>query len=238
MAAMKRPLLLGHRGSPRAHRENTLLSFQAALNAGLDGVELDVRRCADGTLVVHHDEKLFDGRRIAELTPAQLAPHPIATLSEVCAWAADTGAYLNVEIKYERLLPDDRVKGTAELLRRFGLTEQTIVSSFNPLLLAALRAVAPEIGRGLLFDRAPRSMPLIAAQLKVSALHPHRSLVTPELMDLARKQAWRVNVWTVNEAAEGRRLLELGADGLIGDFPDKLLRASRPENDENLTQAS
>lgn len=236
---MPRALLLGHRGSPRAHRENTLLSFQAALDAGLDGVELDVRRCADGALVVHHDEKLFDGRRIADLTLAQLAPHPVATLGEVCAWAADTGAYLNVEVKYERTLPDDRVRGSAELLGRFGLTGRAIVSSFNPLLLAALRNVAPQIERGLLFDRAPRVLPLIAARLRVAALHPHRSLVTPELMDLARKQAWRVNVWTVNDAAEGRRLLDLGASGLIGDFPGELLRAAnRPRNDQNLTAAS
>ncbi|WP_425514228.1 glycerophosphodiester phosphodiesterase [Deinococcus aestuarii] len=225
MPGMTRPLLLGHRGSPRQHRENTLPSFQAALDAGLDGVELDVRRLADGTLVVHHDEALFDGRRLADLTRAQLAPHPVPTLEEVCAWAADTGALLNVELKYESTRPDDRVPGTAELLRRHGLGPSTIVSSFNPLFLAALRNAAPEVGRGFLFDRAPGLAPLIAARLGVSALHPRRTLVTPALVEAARRRGWRVNVWTVNDPDLARRLVALGVDGLIGDVPEVLLAA-------------
>ncbi|MFC6749243.1 glycerophosphodiester phosphodiesterase family protein [Deinococcus aquaticus] len=53
-----KPLLLGHRGTPRLHTENTLVGFQAAMDAGLDGVELDVRRLMDGTLVIHHDPAL------------------------------------------------------------------------------------------------------------------------------------------------------------------------------------
>lgn len=225
MPDMPQPLLLGHRGSPRQHRENTLPSFQAALDSGLDGVELDVRRLADGTLVIHHDERLFDGRRLADLTLRQLAPHPVPTLDEVLEWAADTGAYLNVELKYESVRPDDRVARTAEGLRRHGLLESTIVSSFNPLFLAALRSAAPEIERGLLFDRWPGVMPLVARLLDVRALHPHHSLVTPGLMDLARRRGWRVNVWTVNDVDLARRLVGLGAAGLIGDVPEVLLAA-------------
>nr|WP_040383103.1 glycerophosphodiester phosphodiesterase [Deinococcus apachensis] len=222
---MPHPLLLGHRGSPRQHRENTLPSFQAALDSGLDGVELDVRRLADGTLVVHHDERLFDGRHLAELTLRQLAPHPVPTLEEVFGWAVDTGAYLNVELKYESVRPDDRVARTAEGLRRHGLVGSTVVSSFNPLFLAALRNVAPEIERGLLFDRWPGVMPFLAAGLGVAALHPHHSLVTPGLMDLARRRGWRVNVWTVNDVDLARRLIRLGEAGLIGDVPEVLLAA-------------
>lgn len=225
MPDMPQPLLLGHRGSPRQHRENTLPSFQAALDAGLDGVELDVRRLADGTLVIHHDERLFDGRRLADLTLRQLAPHPVPTLEEVLEWAADTGASLNVELKYESVRPDDRVARTAEGLRRHGLVGSTVVSSFNPLFLAALRNVAPGIERGLLFDRWPGVMPRVARLLDVQALHPHHSLVTPGLMDLARGRGWRVNVWTVNDVALARHLVGLGAAGLIGDVPEVLLAA-------------
>ncbi|GMA15223.1 glycerophosphodiester phosphodiesterase (plasmid) [Deinococcus metallilatus] len=220
---MSRPLLLGHRGSPRQHRENTLRSFQAALDGGLDGVEFDVRRLADGTLVVHHDERLFDGWRLADLTRGQLAPHPVPTLEEVLAWAADTGAYLNVELKYESWWPDDRAARTAKLLRRYGLLPSAVVSSFNPLVLAALRQAAPEVERGLLFDRAPDVMPHVAARLGVSALHPRWHLVTPALVETARTRGWRVNVWTVNDPEFARHLLQLGVDGLIGDDPGVLL---------------
>lgn len=219
------PLLLGHRGTPRLHRENTLVGFREALARGLDGVELDVRRCLDGTLVVHHDETLLDGRRIAALRFRDLRPHPIPTLAEVLAWAADSGAFVNVELKYERVSPDDRVVRTAELLRRYGLVEGSVVSSFNPLLLTALRDVAPEVRRGFLYDRAPRVMPFVAERIGVHAIHPHHSLVTSTLMKRARTRGWSVNVWTVNDAVLARRLVDLGVHALIGDDPEVLSTA-------------
>lgn len=196
------------------------------MDAGLDGVELDVRRARDGALVVHHDEKLFDGRRIADLTYGELRPHPVPKLAEVLAWAADVGAYVNVELKYESLRPDDRVAGTAELLRFHGLLRKSVVSSFNPFFLAPLPT---GVARGLLFDRAPALMLRIARRLNVQAIHPHFSLVTPELMKAAR--GWNVNVWTVNDEVTARELLSLGAGGLIGNLPAVLLAAA----DQNLT---
>lgn len=213
------------------HRENTLASFQAARDAGLDGVELDVRRCADGTLVVHHDAALFDGRPIAQLLAHELRPHPVPTLPEVLSWAADTGAYLNVEIKYESSWPDDRVEQTATLLQQFGLQQRCIVSSFNPLILAALRQKAPSIERGFLFYKPYQWGALdgpvaVGRVLDVSALHPHWRLVTPILMTSARRHGWRVNTWTVNEEQEAARLIGLGVDALIGDLPRVLLGAA------------
>lgn len=223
------PLLLGHRGTPRAHPENSLAGFQAALDAGLDGAELDVRRLADGTLAVHHDAALRDGRALAGLTRAELPPE-VPTLPDVLAWAADTGAYLNVEIKWEGWRSDDRVSRTLDSLRVHGLTRRVIVSSFNPLILAAARELAPDIERGLLYDRPWRSGPLrlpegVGRWVDAAALHPHHALIDAELLSLARRRGWRVNTWTVNEPAEVQRLRALGVDALIGDVPEVLLGA-------------
>lgn len=224
------PLLLGHRGTPKLHRENTLAGFQAALDAGLDGVELDVRRCADGTLVVHHDAELGDSRAIPELTAAQLAPQPVPTLDEVLAWAADTAAYVNIEIKFERMAPDDRVARTLDAVRQHGLTRQVIVSSFNPLILAAARRHAPDIERGFLYHKkymyaGINFVPLIMRRIDAVALHPHFPLIDADLMQMAHSQGWRVNTWTVNDPAEVRRLTDLGVRTLIGDLPEVLLTA-------------
>jgi len=223
------PLLLGHRGTPRLHHENTLVGFEEARRRGLDGVELDVRRAACGTLVVHHDARLPDGRDIARLSFRALAPHPVPTLAEVGAWAAETGVFLNIELKYERARPDDRAARTVDLVRRLGLTKRVIVSSFNPWVLASARAAGPEVPRGLLLEpstgRSLRLAVFVASRLDAHALHPHFSLVTPDLVRAARTRGWAVNAWTVNDAQEVARLTALGVDGLIGDVPEVLLTA-------------
>ncbi|MFC4425072.1 glycerophosphodiester phosphodiesterase [Deinococcus navajonensis] len=227
-----RPLLLGHRGSPRAFPENTLAGFQAALEAGLDGVELDVRRLRDGVLVVHHDAALPDGRPLATLGRLDL-PGQVPTLAQALAWARQSGAFVNVELKFERAWPDDRVHRSLDLIRAFELTPRVIVSSFNPLLLIAARRRAPEVPRALLIHRLYRWGPLdlvppVMRLTGCAALHPAQTLVTRDLLAQARRSGWQVNVWTVNNAAEALRLSHLGADGLIGDLPAVLLGARQP----------
>ncbi|GHF52825.1 glycerophosphoryl diester phosphodiesterase [Deinococcus metalli] len=223
------PLLLGHRGTPRLHRENTLAGFQAALDAGLDGVELDVRRLADGTLVIHHDEALPDGRLLPFLTLDEL-PAEVPTLDAALAWAADTGAYVNVELKYESARPDDRVPRSLDAIRAHGLARHVILSSFNPLVLVAARQAAPDIERGFLYHKTYARGPLDAVPLAMRAadcvaLHPHHSLIDAALMTRAQRRGWRVNTWTVNEPADVARLTQLGVSALIGDLPDVLLTA-------------
>ena len=218
------PLLLGHRGTPALHRENTLTGFQAALDAGLDGVELDVRRLGDGTLVVHHDAQLEDGRALPTLRAAEL-PAFVPTLDAVLAWAADTGAFVNVELKHEAARPDDRVGRTLDAIRAHGVSRRVIVSSFMPTLLRAARDAAPEIERGLLTHKPypPLLVRAVMAWTGSAALHPHHALIDAALMDTARRRGWQVNTWTVNDPAEATRLSALGVHALIGDHPDVLL---------------
>jgi glycerophosphoryl diester phosphodiesterase len=235
------PLLLGHRGSPRVHRENTLESYQAALASGLHGVELDVQRTADGVLVVHHDFHLSDGRLIAALREKDVrsAELPmngrVPTFDEVLDWASTSGAWLNVEIKSQGLQSDGRESETVNAIRRHRMRERTIISSFNPLSIARVRFFDRTIETALLYAEGPeprwaleggRSAPLLG----VKAIHPRFSLVTPELVQRAHKRGWRVNVWTVNDEELAKRLLSWGVDGLIGDDPGTLLRAAgQPE---------
>lgn len=227
---LRPPMLLGHRGSPHQCRENTIASYQAALEAGLDGVEVDVRRLRDGTLVLHHDAHLEGGHLLRDLTRADV-PEWVPTLTELLAWMGDTGAYVNIEFKWERECwrPDDRVYRTLDAVRGLRLGKRVIVSSFNPLYLLAAREAAPEIERGLLFQTG-FSPAVLTTVMKVTdsvALHPHFPLVNAPLIALAQRFGWRVNPWTVNEAAEVQRLTELGVHALIGNFPAVLLGARR-----------
>ena len=222
--------LLGHRGHPKQHLENTLESFSAAIKAGLDGFELDVQRTLDGVLVTHHDFHLADGRLIAALTMAELPAH-IPTLEAVLLLAKEHSAFVNVEIKLEVSATDGRERETAALIARLGMIEDVIVSSFNPVSLARVKWVDRRLKTGLLY--APQltqwylkdgfSAPL----LFVSAIHPHHSQVSAELVKNAHARGWKVNTWTVNDLATAERLLQIGVDGLIGDYPEILLEARR-----------
>jgi glycerophosphoryl diester phosphodiesterase len=225
---MNRPLLLGHRGSPKQHRENTLASFSAALEAGLDGFELDVQRSLDGVLVTHHDAHLSDGRLIAATRRDEL-PTDVPTLEAVLMLARASGAFVNVEIKLEGANTDGRERETAALVAHLGMRDSVIVSSFNPLSLARLKWADAKLETGLLYAPDLQQWYLrdgwTANLLFVNAIHPHHSQVTPELMVRARRRGWRVNTWTVNDPETARRLIALGVHALIGDLPNVLLEA-------------
>ena len=222
--------LLGHRGSPKQHVENTLESFTSALEAGLDGFELDVQRTLDGVLVTHHDFHLADGRLIAALKHAELPAH-VPTLEAVLLLAKERGAYVNVEVKLETSASDGRERETAGLIARLGMIENVIVSSFNPLSLARVKWADRRLETGLLYAPDMTQWYLkdgfAAPLLFVSAIHPHHSQVTAELVKNAHARGWKVNTWTVNDLETARRLLEIGVDGLIGDYPEILLEARR-----------
>jgi glycerophosphoryl diester phosphodiesterase len=225
---MKRPLLLGHRGSPKVQKENTLESFRSALEAGLDGFELDVQRTLDGVLVTHHDFHLSDGRLIAALRHAEL-PAEIPTLEAVLKLAHDRNAFVNVEIKLESANTDGRERETAALIARLGMPESTMVSSFNPLSLARVKFADFKLQTALLYAPGLTQWYLkdgVSANLLfVSAIHPNHSQVTPELIARAHARGWRVNTWTVNDLETARQLIAMGTDGLIGDYPALLIEA-------------
>lgn len=232
-----RPRLFGHRGSPRTHPENTVPGFEAAVAAGLDGVELDVQRTIDGVLVVRHDPHLPDGRLIAAVRAVEVAKvvlpgdGRVPTLDDVLDWASARRAWLNLEIKSSSSSTDGREHETVRAVRRHRVDDLVLVSSFNPVSLARVRAAAPQLPAALLWDAASRPAWLTAGGrsaglLGVRALHPHHSLVDERLIRRARRHGWAVHAWTVNDPARARELLDLGVDGLIGDHPDVLLAAA------------
>lgn len=217
------PLLLGHRGAPVLEPENTLAGFAAAVRAGLHGVELDVRRLADGTLVVHHDAALPGGAGLDTLR--REAVPGLLTLRRALAWAADTGAYLNIELKFEGVRPDDRVHQTLQAVLAHGLAHKTVLSSFHPGLLRRARALQPTVPRALLTHRA-HPPALLRSALRwtgAAALHPPHAAVNRAL--LRALPGVRLHAWTVNDPVGAARLLELGVHGLIGDDPAALLAA-------------
>ena len=225
-------LLVGHRGTRGVLPENTLAAFRRAFEAGLDGIEFDVQRARDGALVITHDGEV-DGVPVADLTLTELRERlpDLPTLQELFALARDhPGRLLNLEIKAERSRTCGLERAVARAVLASGLADRVLVSSFNPLSILRVRLWAPRLRVALLYDtstmrrRGGRPRP---GWLHVDALHPHHSLCDAALLRAAHARGVAVNVWTVNDPADIRRLRALGADAIMGDDPETLMRSAR-----------
>jgi len=225
-------LVLAHRGARRVAPENTLDAFALAIAMGADGVELDVRRTADGALVLHHDPAVLGGDLIAATTEAALGEsHPeIPTLAEaldVCA-----GVLVNVEIKnlpWERDFDAEERSADAvvELLDTRGGGDDVLISSFHLATIDRVRATGTSVPTGLLtVGRANLTTMLeLAAERGHAAIHPDRRALGRRTAESfvadAHARGLQVNVWTVNAPATITRLADAGVDAVITDVPDR-----------------
>jgi glycerophosphoryl diester phosphodiesterase len=243
-----RPRILGHRGVRGADArigdappENTLAAFDQALREGAEGVELDVRTCATGELVVLHDPTLehvtagADTRAAIDLPARELAAVPLAhgasasipLLTEVLAFARARRLAVNVELKRDVPSRAAVVLAAARLLRSWDPTHPILVSSFDPVMLAGFAVLAPHVPRAILVhpEQWRRTALLAAHPLRVDAVHLEHTLATPARVARLHAAGKLVNVWTVNDVDEARRLATAGVDGIITDVP-ALLRAA------------
>lgn len=228
------PFLIGHRGSPHTARENTLPSFEAALEAGCDGVELDVRMTADGELVVHHDDTLAGpgGKLSIEATKwsgiegrsfgGGGEPYAVHLLDEVLD-SLRGRCLINVELKPDGQGRLDRlVPAAARILDRVRPRESLLVSSFDPDILAALAGEDQSLSLAWLFSSSRDFSRLEDLEVvdRLTALHPRHDLVDQKLVRRARERGLMLGTWTVDEEEEARRLLELGVGWIVTNRPE------------------
>jgi glycerophosphoryl diester phosphodiesterase len=228
-------------GASAAAPQNTLAAFRRAMELGADGVELDVHLSADGVPVVMHNLAVDEttdgtgqvtGKTLAELKELdagskfspQFAGERIPTLAEVLK-ALEGKLLVNVELK------DLSPKGVGleapvvEAVRQGGMEKKVLFSSFNPFTLRRIRLLAPNVPSGLLYAH---DLPIylrrawLAPFTPHEARHPDFKMVDARLVKWCRARRLRVNVWTVDEPAEMKRLISLGVDGIITDVPDVL----------------
>lgn len=228
-----RPLIIGHRGASAAAPENTLAAFALALEETADGIELDVQLSADGVPVVMHDstvDRTTNGfGRVADLTLAELrrlvvaGQHPVPTLDEVFETFGRRTLY-NVELKGLGLSDGGLAAAVARAIEGHQVAEHVLISSFNPLTVRqARRHLSRAVPVAHLRER--RSTRLFHRFVRAEADHPAHTLVDEALMEWARRRGLRVNVWTVDDAAEADRLLRLGVHGIITNRPGDLRRS-------------
>jgi glycerophosphoryl diester phosphodiesterase len=236
---MGRPLVLGHRGASHEAPENTLAAFRLALEQGADGVELDVWRCGSGEVVVIHDPGT--GRTAPDGPSVDVRRASLRQLRalDVGAWKGDRfrgeripalsevlealpGAVVNVELKSARWPDLALARAAADVIAAAGAGARCVVSSFDPILLAAFRRASPAVAAGVLFgdDQAWRAREAVGTRLLgASAVHPQATLVTESRARRWRARGLRLNVWTVDDPREVEQLARLGAAAVITNRP-------------------
>lgn len=234
------PLAMAHRGFSLSGLENTMTAFGAAVELGMTHVETDVHATRDGVVVAFHDsvlDRVSDGRgAIADLTWADLRSIRVGGAEVVPALAELLSAWphlrVNIDVKdWPAVTPLADVLSSARALGR------VCVASFDDRRTAAVRGLlgpqlATSLGRravlrwwlaaaGPTGGRAP-GLPAGAVAVQVPAAAGRLPVVTGRSLALAHRWGLQVHVWTVNDAAEMHRLLDLGVDGLISDRSDTL----------------
>lgn len=216
-------LVIAHRGASASHPQNTLEAFHAAAEQGADWVELDVRRTADGTLAIHHDPDLPDGREIFELSRSEL-PSSVPDLADSLRACAGMG--VNIEIKNQ---PAERgfdaarslAAPTLEVALKICDPSTLLISSFDFEMVAAVRALGVPVKTALLYSKPTPTEELIQVAIDGghSALNSHDPLVDADFVQAAHVAGLEVNVWTVDDPHRITELVAMGVDGIVTNNP-------------------
>lgn len=235
---LSHPIIFAHRGASAHAPENTLAAFNLAVEQGADGIELDVKLTLDGHVVVIHDASVDRTTgahgRVKDMTLDELRSldagsffseklngEKIPTLEEVFE-VVGKRTFINVELTNYSTPHDHLSESVCMLVKKMGLQKRVLFSSFLPSNLSKARSYLPSVPTGLL--AMPGILGLWARSFgfafgKYEALHPNLKSVTQQQIYFAHRLNKHINVWTVNEEADMRRLFKWGVDAIFTDDP-------------------
>ena len=254
LTADNRPTNLAHRGDSDGFPENTLAAFEAGVSAGADGLELDVHMTRDGYIVVIHDDTVYrttDGAGpVREMTivgfqdldagyhfaPERGCPFRgrglyAPTLSEVLSRFPQ--AFVNLEIKEALPGIEAAVFG---VIRDEGAEDRVLVAAADHGIMRRFRKVTESRISTSASQREIRTFYLLSNlrlgrllrpaydALQVPPRYGHLNIVTSRFVEAAHRLGVRVDVWTINDPDEMRRLIDLGVDTVMTDRPGELTK--------------
>lgn len=231
--------VMAHRGYSGAYPENTMLAFRKAVEAGCDGIELDVHETRDGVLVVIHDETLdrtTDGhgrvmdysfeelRRFnaTKLWEGKYDPEQIPSFEEYCQWAAGQDIFTNIEIKTDHVYYPDIERKTWDMIVKYGLEKKVMFSSFNHISLKRLQEIVPadvKLGALVLEDGLSVFPGEYCQTAGFQAFHPDIHMLSDANVKSCKDKGVELNVWTVNDMAGLEKLFAWGCEGIITNYP-------------------
>jgi glycerophosphoryl diester phosphodiesterase len=234
------PRVIAHRGLSLTHAENTVGAFEAAVAAGADILETDVHLSKDGHVIVAHDPDLSRVAQrpglVSDFTASQLADMDLgygqgfSTLVEVLSAFPDSK--FNIDVKTPAV-----VDAFVDVVRQMDATERVLVASFDEAsrarAVSQLPGIVSNATAGYVLEGRLRSwlglpgsgwnMPPDVRALQIPPTRYGLALVTPSFIRMAHQKGLEVHVWTINEPADMRRLLDMGVDGIVTDRCDLAL---------------
>ena len=225
------PLVIGHRGARGHIAENTLPSISKAIELGVDGVEIDVFRCASGELVVFHDKTLDQLTNATgyieqlDLDSIQkievLNGFTIPTLEEVLDLIKGR-VVLNIELKGAQtaLLTDELLQIYLE--RAEWSLDKILISSFNWEELKIFRDKNTSIPIAILTEDDPLDAIPIGTQLKAVAINPSFRSLNKNNVYKIHQAGFKIYPWTINDIEDIKQAIVLGVDGIITDHPERV----------------
>jgi glycerophosphoryl diester phosphodiesterase len=236
-------MVIAHRGFSGAAPENTLAAFRKAIEIGSDMIELDIHLSKDGRIVVIHDETLerttngrgkvvdhtlTDLKKLDAGSPfgGQFAGERIPTLEEVLDLAKGR-VLVNIEIKnptHEQYPITALAYKSLQAVKKAKMLDRVIFSSFNPVSLEHIQKKEPRAGVALLFHRPWNSFLEMTSGKKYEVLNLRNIHLNKEKISQVHREGMKVNVYTVNTEEELEQFVRWGADGIITNYPDRLIR--------------
>jgi glycerophosphoryl diester phosphodiesterase len=245
-----KPLVIAHRGGAGLFPENTLYAFERATNLGVDVIELDVHSSSDGELVVIHDanvQRTTEGVGMVN----QMTLSDLKALDAGYRFSTDEGKTFPLrgkDIKVPMLrevfktLPNMRfniepkqtspsiIRPLCSLIHEYKMTERVVVGSFHQTVIDEFRRECPDVSTSASTTDVSKFLAMYKTGLSkafsptMQALQvPEYAGVSSEFVQAAHEGGLKVHVWTVNKTEDMKRLLEMGVDGIMTDYPDHLL---------------
>lgn len=226
-------LVIGHRGAMGYETENSLPSIKKAMDLGVDMIEIDVFRIKSDEVVVFHDqrvERLTNGAGniedyfIYDLRKLMLeGNHRIPKLQDVLK-LIDNKVALNIELKGADTARRVNFIMDYYVNNRGWSWDNVLISSFNWNELRRMRDKNPDVAIAVLTESDPLEAIPVARELGAVAINPNFRTLNEENIAEIHKAGFKIYTWTVNDPQDIQNLIDLGVDGIISDYPDRIPR--------------
>lgn len=218
-------LTIGHRGAKGYVAENTLASFEKAIELQVDEIELDVHLSSDGEVMVIHDATIdrttIKKGFVSEYSSKELKELGIPTLEDVLH-LVNQKCIINIEIK-EANTTQKVIQLIETFIHEFLWNYNRFqISSFNWNVLEEVAATNPKIALGVLTEYSIEEALDFAKKIKAHSINPHFKLLNHVMVSLIHANGFKIYTWTVNSIEDIHFVKSLKIDGIISDFPDRL----------------